>query len=353
MLAGHDTLTIAGTGSGKTLPFVMPAFVLEKAIIFILAPLNYIQEQQVKDFESMGLSAVCVNQNTNWKAVRKDILRGKYQVVISSPKAFLDVDKLRGVLLSEELADYRKFIIVDEAHVIQTWGNEFRVAYSRVGDLRAALHGVPFSAATAIATEEIKNAIITSLHLVYRMTGSAKSYKEITHLFPDPANIKKTIIFVDRVEPAKYLVQELCQYLKLTGNDKYRVRAYFANRAESGKENAAEAFQAGQCDILVTTEAPTMGCDFPEVELVIQYTAPDSIVTHCQRTGRGARRPNIRCRAIMMITASDYERAMELYGKARVHEGKPDDFLDPNARRTSFWATSKSKMGMIRMTRPK
>ncbi|EUC57413.1 DEAD/DEAH-box helicase, partial [Rhizoctonia solani AG-3 Rhs1AP] len=286
MLAGHDTLTIAGTGSGKTLPFVMPAFVLEKAIIWILAPLNYIQEQQVKDFESMGLSAVCVNQNTRWKEAKRDILCGKYQVVISSPEAFLDVDKLRGVLLSEELTTYRQFVVVDEAHVIQTWGGEFRVAYQRVGDLRAALHGVPFSAATATATEEIKNAIITSLHLVHQMTGGAESYKEITHLFPDPTNIKKTLIFTDSVEQAKCLVHELRQHFKLTGDDRYRVRAYFANRAESGKIGTAEAFKAGQCDILVTTEALTMGCDFADVELVIQYTAPDSTVTHCQRTGR-------------------------------------------------------------------
>ncbi|CAE7190366.1 unnamed protein product [Rhizoctonia solani] len=259
MLAEHDTLTIAGTGFGKTLPLVMPAFVVEKAIIWILAPLNYIQEQQVKDFESMVLSAVCVNQNTRWKEVRKDILRGKYQVVISSPEAFLDVDKLRGILLSEEMTHYRQFVVVDEAHVIQTWGGEFRVAYSRVGDLRAALHRVPFAAATATATEDIKNAIITSLHLgahralrvtnlgnfranieysVYRMTGGAESYKEITHLIPDLANLKKTLIFVDSVEHAKHLVQELRQHLGLTGDDIYRVRAYFSNRAESGKLNA-------------------------------------------------------------------------------------------------------------------
>ncbi|CAE6421576.1 unnamed protein product [Rhizoctonia solani] len=388
MLAGHDTLTIAGTGSGKTLPFVMPAFVLEKAIIWILAPLNYIQEQQVKDFESMGLSAVCVNQNTRWKEAKRDILCGKYQVVISSPEAFLDVDKLRGVLLSEELTTYRQFVVVDEAHVIQTWGGEFRVAYQRVGDLRAALHGVPFSAATATATEEIKNAIITSLHLgayrplqivnrgnfrpniehsVHQMTGGAESYKEITHLFPDPTNIKKTLIFTDSVEQAKCLVHELRQHFKLTGDDRYRVRAYFANRAESGKIGTAEAFKAGQCDILVTTEALTMvgiscdrsisltlpqGCDFADVELVIQYTAPDSTVTHCQRTGRGARRPNIRCRAIMMVTASDRERAMKLCGKGRVREEKPDDFWI-QSKKTSCWAISKSKMGMPQRMKPK
>ncbi|EUC55242.1 DEAD-box helicase family protein [Rhizoctonia solani AG-3 Rhs1AP] len=350
MLAGHDTLTIAGTGSGKTLPFVMPTFVLKKAIIWILAPLNYIQEQQVKDFESMGLSAVCVNQSTRWKETKKDIIRGKYQVVISSPEAFLDVDKLHGVILSQELADYRHFVVVDEAHVIKKWGGEFCVAYSRVGDLRAALHGVPFSAATATATEAIKNAIIMSLHLgayrslqitnrgnfrpniehsVHRMAGGAESYKEITHLFPDPTNIKKTLIFVNNVEQAKGLVHELRQHLKLTGDDRYRVRAYFANRSEAGKIDAAEAFKAGQCDILVTTEALTMGCDFADVELVIQYTAPNSVVTHIQRMGRGARWPNIRCQAIMMITASDHERAVKLSGGGRAREGKPDDFLDP------------------------
>ncbi|KAF8608602.1 hypothetical protein BDV93DRAFT_518688, partial [Ceratobasidium sp. AG-I] len=49
---------IAGTGAGKSLPFAMPAFVLDKSITWILAPLNYTQEQQVEVFKSWGVMAV-------------------------------------------------------------------------------------------------------------------------------------------------------------------------------------------------------------------------------------------------------------------------------------------------------
>ncbi|KAF8598907.1 P-loop containing nucleoside triphosphate hydrolase protein, partial [Ceratobasidium sp. AG-I] len=131
-LDGKDTLTIAGTGAGKSLPFAMPAFVLDKSITWILAPLNYIQEQQVEVFKSWGVSAVCVNQNTRWGKVKKEILRGDYQVVISSPEAFLDTDKLRNVIQAPQLKDHRHFVVVDEAHVILTWAQEFRKAYGLV-----------------------------------------------------------------------------------------------------------------------------------------------------------------------------------------------------------------------------
>ncbi|EUC58277.1 helicase carboxy-terminal domain protein [Rhizoctonia solani AG-3 Rhs1AP] len=107
------------------------------------------------------------------------------------------------------------------------------------------------------------------------MMGGAESYKEITHLFPDPNSIKKTLVFADSVKQAKWLVDELRQHLGLAGNNRYRVRAYFANCDESGKMDAAGAFKTGKCDILATTEALIMGCDFPNVELAIQYTASD------------------------------------------------------------------------------
>ncbi|KAG8714950.1 hypothetical protein FRC11_006356, partial [Ceratobasidium sp. 423] len=53
-----------------------------------------------------------------------------------------------------------------------------------------------------------------------------------------------------------------------------------------------------------------MGCDFAD------------------RAGRGARRPEIRCQAIMMVTVADYERAREeddLLGDIEVQDGVKDE----------------------------
>lgn len=50
----------------------------------------------------------------------QEILQGEYQVVISPPEAFLCTDKLRNIVQASELKDYRHFVVVDEAHIIQT-----------------------------------------------------------------------------------------------------------------------------------------------------------------------------------------------------------------------------------------
>jgi ATP-dependent helicase YprA (DUF1998 family) len=46
-LLGLDCLVIAGTGAGKTLPFVMPAFIESKKIYITISPLNALEADQV------------------------------------------------------------------------------------------------------------------------------------------------------------------------------------------------------------------------------------------------------------------------------------------------------------------
>lgn len=47
LLLGLDCTVIAGTGMGKTMPFVMPTFV-ENKIMVIISPLNALENDQVR-----------------------------------------------------------------------------------------------------------------------------------------------------------------------------------------------------------------------------------------------------------------------------------------------------------------
>ncbi|KAN0091044.1 hypothetical protein V8E55_004610 [Tylopilus felleus] len=46
-ILGLDCTVIAGTGSGKTLPFLMPAMLHHDGILMVLSPLNSLEEDQV------------------------------------------------------------------------------------------------------------------------------------------------------------------------------------------------------------------------------------------------------------------------------------------------------------------
>jgi hypothetical protein len=60
----RDVFCIAGTGSGKTLAFVMLCFLCPEVLLWIVSPLNFIENQQCKEFRDWGLRAINVNAST-------------------------------------------------------------------------------------------------------------------------------------------------------------------------------------------------------------------------------------------------------------------------------------------------
>jgi len=50
ILLGLDTILIAGTGSGKTMPFMMPLLLDDKKKVLVLSPLKILQEEQVSTY---------------------------------------------------------------------------------------------------------------------------------------------------------------------------------------------------------------------------------------------------------------------------------------------------------------
>ena len=48
LILGLDCIVLAGTGAGKTMPFIMPLFVYPKKCVIIVCPLIELQENQVR-----------------------------------------------------------------------------------------------------------------------------------------------------------------------------------------------------------------------------------------------------------------------------------------------------------------
>ena len=58
LLLGLDSIIIAGTGSGKTIPFMLPVLIHPEKMIITLSPLKVLQRDQVKSSYTLRLQIV-------------------------------------------------------------------------------------------------------------------------------------------------------------------------------------------------------------------------------------------------------------------------------------------------------
>ncbi|KAJ7218330.1 hypothetical protein C8J57DRAFT_275629 [Mycena rebaudengoi] len=81
---GLDCSLLAGTGAGKTMPFLFPLFTNPDKMVIIISPLNALEEDQAKQFEAMGISAAAINGETYNDEIHKEIAAFKKRVIITS-----------------------------------------------------------------------------------------------------------------------------------------------------------------------------------------------------------------------------------------------------------------------------
>ena len=85
----------------------------------------------------------------------QQVLAGDVQLVFISPESIINNPTYRNMLLSAPYKEKLVALIVDEAHCVKTWGDEFRTAFASIGDLRSLLPAnVAIMALTATASEE-------------------------------------------------------------------------------------------------------------------------------------------------------------------------------------------------------
>ncbi|KAJ3964339.1 P-loop containing nucleoside triphosphate hydrolase protein [Lentinula raphanica] len=332
ILLGLDCSVIAGTGAGKTMPFIIPLFIEREKRVIIISPLNALEEDQAKRFKDMGLRAVAVNGETWNRDIQTRLKNNEYNVIITSPDMALEHDPFRSLLSNTKLAQNILSIVIDEAHCISQWGEKFRPIYQRLGTLRALVPAkVPFLATSATMQPTVLSEVCKVLHInpidsfhinvgtdrpniawfVHRMKAAKSDLEALNFVLKkdrasnEITELIQTMVFFDDINVSLEALKHLRTHLPpdLRG----QIAVYHSRRSSNSKRRVLEEFRSGKLKILLTTEAAGMGCDLPSIHRVVQFMVPKSLAIWLQRAGRAARSPAICGEAFLLVQPTVFQ----------------------------------------------
>ena len=290
MLAGRDVLSVAPTGSGKSISYWVPA-VVDGGLTMVVSPLIALMKDQVDRLTDCGVAATFINSSVE-RPEQADRLRraiaGDYRLLFVAP------ERLSRPGFINTLADLRiRRIVVDEAHCISTWGHDFRPDYRLLAGAIAACGRPPVAGFTATATPKVRADIATSLELrdpfvsvsgfnrptlklaVIRCRGERAKRDQLGSLLATTRH--QVLVYVGTVAAAEELAAEL------------GVACYHGRKEADVRRRIQDDFTAGRSQVVVATSAFGMGVDIAGIRRVIHYHLPGSLEAYYQEAGRAGR----------------------------------------------------------------
>jgi ATP-dependent DNA helicase RecQ len=294
VISGRDALGILPTGGGKSVCYQVPALALG-GLTLVVTPLVSLMEDQVRRANEIGLRArhlSATQSATERDATGRAALGGNLDVLFVAPERL----GLAPFLKLIEACDIR-LLAVDEAHCISEWGHDFRPSYREIGRVRDRL-SCPVIALTATATPAVRDDVSRNLRLCDAETV-VQSFDRPNLAWwvdriPKGANRASVVHGVLRrrpgiaivYAPTRRSVEGMRDALARRG---YRVEAYHAGLPGPQRTQVLEGFMAGDCRVVVATNAFGMGIDKPDVRTVMHTQLPTTLEAYYQEAGRAGR----------------------------------------------------------------
>jgi ATP-dependent RNA helicase RhlE len=298
ILAGHDLLGIAQTGTGKTAAFILP--ILQRLLAnpgrgvraLILAPTRELAEQIHQATrvygKRTGVRSVAIYGGVG-KPKQVEALRRGVEVVIACPGRLLDLAGERSIDLSRV-----EVLVLDESDRMCDMGF--------LPDIRRILKLVPtrrqtlfFSATMPDEIRQLADGILKDPVTV--QIGVIAPPKSISHaLYPVSGGLKKALLLAMLERRAggraliftrtKHRARSLARDLDKQG---YRVEALQGNMTQNRRQGAIDGFRGNKYDILVATDVASRGIDVAGIAHVINFDVPDTADAYTHRVGRTGR----------------------------------------------------------------
>lgn len=352
----RDLFVTAPTGAGKSAMFQIPAIYLAEKyelLTIVISPLIGLMNDQVNNLELRNYKfAKTINSDIS-PIIKQEIVdkvsEGEYHILYLSPETLLSRSDIEQLIGNRTIG----MIVIDEAHIVTTWGKQFRPDYWYLGDRIKKLRkqqiekkGRSFVVATFTATaiyhgiEDMYNETINSLQMInpitylgyikrndikiniqkMHKTRAARTEYELDK-FEQIENIikrvkitnKKTLIYFPTVK----LIERCYEYFK---NKKMieNVAIYHGSLEKEKKTENYEKFYNKEKMIMFATKAFGMGIDINDIEIVYHFAPTGNVCDYVQEIGRAARRKDLGGEALYHYDSRDFKHINRLHGLSTI-----------------------------------
>ncbi len=322
ILDGHDVISCAQTGTGKTAAYILPLLTNlsvddhdpDKLNAVIMSPTRELAQQIDQQMQGFGyyvpFSSVCVyggKDNDAWGTQTTGLQRGA-DIVIATPGRLLSMMNIYDIDFSGV-----KYFILDEADRMLDMGfyDDIMTIYRR---LPKDCQKIMFSATMPADIRRMAKAIMhnpvevqiavsrppESIHQMAAVVYEPQKIGMVKHLltqFAQDGAIKKVIVFVGKKQKVKDLARELHRQ----GLD---ARAMHSDLEQHERDEVMLDFRNGKVDVLVATDIVARGIDIDDIPLVINFDVPRDAEDYVHRIGRTARAENLGA-AVTLVCPED------------------------------------------------
>ena len=346
-LTPRDIFITAPTGAGKSLLFQIPAFYAAENgdITIVVSPLKALMTDQVANLKGeRNYSKVAfINSDLNFidrESIIQQCKDGDIDILYLSPESLLSYD-IRFFIGERNLG----LLIIDEAHLITTWGRDFRVDYWFLGNhinkiRKYGNYTFPLVALTATAvyggTNDMVFDSISSLYMhdPHKFIGEVRrnniefvidTHDDYATGSYDQNKENETINFIRGI---KELNCKTIVYAPYTRHiDRLAAKAnevpntavtYHGRMSADEQKEMYTSFRTNQSKVMICTKAFGMGIDIPDIQCVYHHAPSGLLPDYIQEIGRAARKANIHGFAALTFSPSDLRYSKQLFGMSSI-----------------------------------
>jgi RecQ family ATP-dependent DNA helicase len=336
-------LVLLPTGAGKSLCAQLPAILQPEKLSLVVLPtvtLALDQELALRNVSLRGeMKSGQIAQPTAYVGgtdeerrrtnsdIRRRIRQGGQRIVFTSPEALLEPAMAEAVYAAAHRGQLER-LVIDEAHIIDQWGDDFRSAFQELAGLRRDLLAVNPQLRTVLLSATVTEGCLETLGTLFGAPGPFGTIAAV-QLRPEPEYWSAECDESNRtfcvLEALRHLPRPLILYvtkreaanewLERLKKEGFRRCDIVTGQTDTrDRSEVIRKWQEHEIDLVVATSAFGLGMDKEDIRVVLHACVPETIDRYYQEVGRGGRDGRASL-SLVLYTPEDLRTARRLNSK--------------------------------------